>query len=161
MAFEVVFSCALGGVVMADMRAALGPALDLRDSVHVVVLTAEGLVDATLGLVATRAGPGVRHALRCPGCGYAASILRAQGGVLRCARCRAHRTSRQTHRSTRWWLREGGEATDRLVRLAQQTGRRGRMQKMTTLATALVGDDERRLAALVPRVRSVLALEVP
>jgi hypothetical protein len=158
LAFEVVDVLAFGELRPADVSDIVGVDVSAVDTVHAIVSSSDGLIEAHVKLACVRAGRGVQRRLCCPGCFRPAQILRAHNGVLRCARCQPHRTTAQLERTCRWWNREGGRMTDLLLRTARRRPGREQMQQLERLARKLVAEDERRLTAVMPMVRCALSL---
>jgi hypothetical protein len=156
-AFEVVV-LAIGELRPADVSDIVGVDADTVDTVHAIVSSSDGLFEAKVKLACVRAGRGVQRRLCCPGCSRPAQILRAHNGALRCALCQPHRTAAQLERTCRWWNREGGRMTDRLLRTVRRRPGREQMQQLERLARKLLVDDRRRLTAVMQLVRSALSL---
>ena len=135
---------------------------DAQD-VSVVVLHAAG--PPLLRLVQFGEIPGgnaIHRGLRCP-CGSAKYKLFYDGVELGCARCTRRRSRRQSERTRRSWVREGGDLEDRVLR-ALRPGRRSSdvPPALQDLAQRLVDDDEQRWSTLKRRAEdAIIAATAP
>jgi hypothetical protein len=137
-----------GVLQLRDAKVALGDAMDVARTLHVVVVGRRGapfVGEVKLGRIP--AGPGEHVALSCPHCRGLRRELYASDGQLRCGTCSRRRTRRAMERTTHEWNRLGGREEDALLRAAHR--RLPNVAYMNRLAGELAtGDIDRARTAI-------------
>lgn len=152
-----------GELRLRDVRALLGPDINLTPKIDVLVLgtAGEAPVATTVNLTTVRRGRGAHVAMQCPQCYCPRTVLHAGRGALGCTQCLRQRTAHQTLKRTTWWLSLGGREEDALLRLINRSRSRSALKKASFLAAGLLAADRARVEEAMQKAEAARAMRSP